>query len=313
MLSFKNKLAVINVLDDLLGVGSSLKGNEQSHHCPFCHHHKKKLQVNLDTQKFHCWVCDAKGRSIYSLVRKLNPTQSHITIIKRIYGDDSYEYTNTDESDSVIELKLPTEFKKLLPIPSKPSPVYKRALSYLRKRGIGLDVIQKYNIGYCDDGLYGGRVIIPSYDSDGKLNYFEARTFYDNVSLKYKKPPISRNIIMFESQINWKEPIVLVEGVFDAFSIRRNVIPLLGKFVLPKLKERIFLEGVKEIHIVLDSDAVLEGVRWAKYFLDNGIKIKHIIPEGKDIGDMGFQLGITTIKGHSYSSWDSILMSKLNV
>jgi DNA primase len=313
MLSFKNKLAVINVLDDLLGVGSSLKGNEQSHHCPFCHHHKKKLQVNLDTQKFHCWVCDAKGRSIYSLVRKLNPTQSHITIIKRIYGDDSYEYTNTDESDSVIELKLPTEFKKLLPILSKPSPVYKKALSYLRKRGIGWDVIQKYNIGYCDDGLYGGRIIIPSYDSDGKLNYFEARTFYDNVSLKYKKPPISRNIIMFESQINWKEPIVLVEGVFDAFSIRRNVIPLLGKFVLPKLKERIFLEGVKEIHIVLDSDAVLEGVRWAKYFLDNGIKIKHIIPEGKDIGDMGFQLGITTIKGHSYSSWDSILMSKLNV
>jgi DNA primase len=313
MLSFKNKLAVINVLDDLLGVGSSLKGNEQSHHCPFCHHHKKKLQVNLDTQKWHCWICDSKGRSIYSLIRKLNPTQSHITTIKRIYGDDSYEYTNNDESESVIELKLPTEFKKLLPIPSKPSPVYKKALSYLRKRGIGWDVIQKYNIGYCDDGLYGGRIIIPSYDSDGKLNYFEARTFYDNVSLKYKKPPISRNIIMFESQINWKEPIVLVEGVFDAFSIRRNVIPLLGKFVLPKLKERIFLEGVKEIHIVLDSDAVLEGVRWAKYFLDNGIKIKHIIPDGKDIGDMGFQLGITTIKEHSYSSWDSILMSKLNV
>jgi DNA primase len=313
MLSFKNKLAVINVLDDLLGVGSSLKGNEQSHHCPFCHHHKKKLQVNIDTQKWHCWVCDSKGRSIYSLARKLNPTQSHITTIKRIYGDDSYEYTNNDGSESVIELKLPTEFKKLLPIPSKPSPVYKKALSYLRKRGIGLDVIQKYNIGYCDDGLYGGRVIIPSYDSEGKLNYFEARTFYDNVSLKYKKPPINRDVIMFESQINWKEPIVLVEGVFDAFSIRRNVIPLLGKFVLPKLKERIFLEGVSELHIILDSDAVLEGVRWAKYFLDNGIKIKHIVPEGKDIGDMGIQLGITTIKRHPYSSWDSILMSKLNV
>ena len=47
MLSARNKLVVINVLDGALGVGTSMKGNEQAHHCPFCHHHKKKLQVNL--------------------------------------------------------------------------------------------------------------------------------------------------------------------------------------------------------------------------------------------------------------------------
>ena len=61
MLSARNKLVVINVLDSALGVGTSLKGNEQAHHCPFCHHHKKKLQVNLDSQYWHCWVCDSKG------------------------------------------------------------------------------------------------------------------------------------------------------------------------------------------------------------------------------------------------------------
>ncbi len=38
------------------------------------------------------------------------------------------------------------------------------------------DII-KYNIGFCNEGPYGGRVIIPSYDDNGKLNYFIARDY----------------------------------------------------------------------------------------------------------------------------------------
>jgi len=49
MIAGKKKLTVITILDSVLGTGSSSKGNEQIHHCPFCHHHKKKLQINLDT------------------------------------------------------------------------------------------------------------------------------------------------------------------------------------------------------------------------------------------------------------------------
>jgi DNA primase len=311
MLSPKNKLSVISVLDDLLGVGSSLKGNEQAHYCPFCHHHKKKLQVNLETQRYHCWVCDSKGRTIASLVRRLNPTQSHLATIRKVYGEESYDYSKEELVD--VELKLPAEFKRILPIPKKPTPTYKKALSYLRNRGIDNRIIQKYNIGYCESGLYGGRIIIPSYSDEGKLNYFEARTFYDNVPLKYKKPPINRNVIMFESHINWKEPITLVEGVFDSFSLRRNVIPILGKFVPTKLKERIFLEGVKDVNIVLDSDAVNESTRWAKYFMDNGISVKNIIPNGKDIGDIGFRDSVTLLKRAPYTQWDSIVKDKLNI
>ena len=48
MLSQRDKSVIINILDEILGVGTSLRGNEQAHHCPFCHHHKKKLQVNLE-------------------------------------------------------------------------------------------------------------------------------------------------------------------------------------------------------------------------------------------------------------------------
>jgi len=309
MLSGKNKLKIINILDSALGVGSSLKGNEQAHHCPFCNHHKKKLQVNLDTQRWHCWVCDSKGRSISSLLRKLNVDLRDISIVKDVYGDEP-EYDSKEEY--VAKLQLPKEFKQLYFCPKSINPLYNQALHYLNKRGITKADIVKYNIGYCEDGLYGGRVIIPSYDDNGDLNYFVARSFYEDEKMKYKNPPISRDVIVFENMINWNEPITLVEGVFDSFSVKRNVIPLLGKFLLSKLKNKIMEKGVKDVTIMLDSDAVEDSTKHTEWFQKNGIKVRNIIPTDKDAGEMGFEKVNEILKSAKETSWEDLMMAKLN-
>ena len=309
MLSSRNRTIIISVLDNSLGVGSSLKGNEQAHHCPFCHHHKKKLQVNLETQNWHCWVCDSKGRSIQSLLRKLNVDVRDIQKIRDIYGDEA---PSTQKDEFVVKLQLPKEFKSLSKPPKGFNPDYKQALHYLEVRGITQNEILKYNIGYCSDGLYGGRVIIPSYDCDGELNYFVARSYYEDNKMKYKNPPVSRNVIVFENQINWNEPLVLVEGVFDAFSVKRNTIPLLGKFFPTKLKDKIFEMGVKEITIMLDSDAVEDSTKHTEFLQKNGIKVKNIIPSDKDAGEMGFDKVTKLIKETEETGWGDLILSKLN-
>ena len=308
MLSSRNKTIVIGVLDNTLGVGSSLKGNEQAHHCPFCHHYKKKLQINLETQNWHCWVCDSKGRTIQSLLRKLNVDIRDIQKIRDIYGDDA---PNTKNDEFVVKLQLPNEFKSLSKPPKGFNPNYKQALHYLSVRGIGVNEILKYNIGYCSDGLYGGRVIIPSYDFNGELNYFVARSYYEDNKMKYKNPPVSRNVIVFENQINWNQPLILVEGVFDAFSVKRNVIPLLGKFFPTKLKDKIFEMGVKEVTIMLDSDAVDDSTKHAQFLQNNGIRVKNIIPSDKDAGDMGFDKVNKLIKDAEETGWDTLVLTKL--
>jgi DNA primase len=309
MLSGRNKLQIITILDSTLGVGSSLKGNEQAHHCPFCNHHKKKLQINLDTQRWHCWVCDSKGRSIYSLLRKLNVDIRDLNKVKDVYGDEP-EYDSKEEF--VAKLQLPKEFKQLYFKPNRTNPYYNQAIHYLSKRGIIQADIVKHNIGYCEDGLYGGRVIIPSYDDNGELNYFVARSFYEDEPYKYKNPPISRDVIVFENQINWKEPITLVEGVFDSFSVKRNVIPLLGKFLLSKLKNKIMENGVKEVTIMLDSDAVDDSTKHTEWFIKNGIKVRNIIPTDKDAGEMGFKKVNELLKEAKETGWDDLVLSKLN-
>jgi hypothetical protein len=53
----------------------------------------------------------------------------------------------------------------------------RHALAYLKKRNVTKQDILKYNIGYCDSGQYNNMIIIPSYDSTGRLNYFTARSF----------------------------------------------------------------------------------------------------------------------------------------
>ena len=310
MLFGKNKLTVINILDTTLGVGSSLKGNEQAHHCPFCNHHKKKLQVNLDTQRWHCWVCDSKGRSIQSLLRKLNVDIRDLNRLKDIYGED--DYTLVEKDEYVAKLQLPSEFKQLHFKPKGFNPEYNQAINYLKERGITQADIVKYNIGYCSEGLYFGRVIVPSYDENGDLNYFVARSYYKEERMKYKNPPVNRDVIVFDNQINWNEPITLVEGVFDSFSVKRNCIPLLGKFLLSKLKNKIIEKGVKEVTILLDSDAISDSVKHTDYFIKNGINVKNIIPKGKDAGDMGFKAVRELLKEAKQTGWDDLVLSKLN-
>ena len=75
-----------------------------------------------------------------------------------------------EEDKSIV--KLPEEFK---PMWEKSSNPFYPTLSYLKRRGITHEDILKYNIGYCESGLFSNRVIIPSYDENGQLNFFVGR------------------------------------------------------------------------------------------------------------------------------------------
>jgi DNA primase len=311
MLSHHEKQEVINILNDVLGVGTSMKNDEQAHHCPFCHHHKKKLQVNLKTQYWHCWVCDAKGRKIQRLLKRLHVDSRKLKKIYEIYGDDYVVYSKETEEEKV-ELRLPSEFKSLLKVPTgKVKPVYRKALRYAEDRGITKEDITRYNIGYCDTGMYSNRIIIPSYDSDNRLNYFIARSIHSEEKFKYKNPPVSKNVIMFENQINWNEPITLVEGVFDAMAVKRNAIPILGKFIPKTLNDTIYKKGVESINILLDGDAQDQALYYTMQFQNQGITTKNIKPTDKDASEMGFTEVNNKLKESKKTGFGDIISQKL--
>ena len=68
-----------------------------------------------------------------------------------------------------------------------------------------------------------------SYDKEGELNYYIARSWDLKSRAKYKNPEAEKDKIIFnESLIDWNKDIYLVEGVFDSFFLD-NSVAMLGK------------------------------------------------------------------------------------
>ena len=252
--------------------------------CPFCRNHKKKFAINVIKYAFHCWHCGRKGRSLLKLCKGAGASPNQLKELQSLLVNDRIK--NYVEEDTKTDLYLPSEFKPLW-VPSK-SIHYSNAVKYLKNRGIkGYDII-RYQMGYTIDGPYANRIIIPSYDSNNKLNYFLARSFYET-TLKYKNPPTSKNVIVFENQINWKMPLVLCEGVFDAIAIRRNAVPLLGKFVPEKLLVTMIKNQVKNVYIALDDDAITEAREIEQELSQYGMNVKMVNLDKKDPSELGFK------------------------
>ncbi len=301
---------IVYLLDRVIGSkGRKLKKpNEYMYWSPFVVHHKPKLQVNIVTGKWHCWVSNAGGHNLFQLFKKLNATNDQFTELRGIVDEISYGY-ESKEVRKEGKVELPKEFLSL--VYKHPSPVYKNAMVYLQRRGITYEDILKYNIGYCDQGLYTNRVIIPSYDEDGKLNFFVGRDIFES-KMKYRNSPTSKDVVGFELFINWDEPIVLCEGPFDAIAIKRNAIPLFGKTILSNLRRKIIEKKVKQVYISLDRDAILDSLKMVEEFMKNDIDVYFVNLPEKDPSDLGFENVIPLLKETEKMKFSDLMRYKLN-
>ena len=303
------KYELVTLLEKVLMKSYQMKNGEYAFHCPFCNHHKKKLQINTETQKWHCWVCNKGGYKIGILLRKINAPKNIISEVLKILGD--YRGVSKDKDEvTKYDVSLPQCYKPLW----KPSedPLYKNAIHYLKGRNIGSIDILRYSIGFCSSNGYSNRIIIPSYDADGKLNYFMARDMFPNSKFKYKNPPMSKDTVGFEMFINWKEPIVLVEGIFDAIAIRNNAIPLFGKFPSKTLVMRLAEKQVKKVYVALDEDAKQDAIKLSKFLMDYGIKTYLLDMKDKDPSELGFTKFWEIVQNTQQSKFSDIIKGRLH-
>ena len=280
---------VVTLVNSVLGSGKTTARNNYAYHCPFCHHAKPKLEVNLTENcegknPWHCWACDIRGTSIYSLFKQINtPTEKLQELSSLVKTSKSISETKV-----VSSVVLPSEFIALDNVDSSDL-MARHALVYLKNRHVSKHDILKYNIGYCKEGDYKNMIIIPTYDANGKVNYFTARSFEKNPYIKYKNPSASRDIIPNEHLVNWNIPIILCEGLFDAMAIKRNVIPLLGKNIQSSLMKKIVTSLVDKIYIALDKDAIKQALRFCEMLLAEGKEVYLVDLQDKDPSEMGFK------------------------
>ena len=304
---------LVTLANSVLGSGKQTARGNIAYTCPHCQHHKPKLEINFTENKkghnpWHCWVCDKRGKSIIPLLRKANASADKIDYALTLVKDVNYSYNDV----AVATLTLPDEFISLNNA-DIPNITMRHAQAYLKKRNISKHDILQYNIGYCESGLYKNMLVIPTYDAEGKLNYFTARSFEKEPYIKYRNPQISRDIIPNEHFINWNIPIILCEGLFDAIAIKRNAIPLLGKSMQSNLMKKIVTSVVDKIYIALDKDAIKQSLRFCEKLMAEGKEVYLVDLQDKDPSEMGFENFTKLIQNTFPLTYSQLLGKKLAI
>ena len=216
-----------------------IKGEEVKLNSIFCEDVKHHLWCNPSGGKnqspygvFHCWKTDTKG-SLASLVMKVDNCSFEDALETLDSSNGRLEDLERKVAE-IFEKKLDKKFleieKTKIELPREtysfddlPSGNYyrKHAEDYLNKRKVS-----SKGLFVCTSGDYKNRIIIPYYNKNGQLIYYNGRYLGDNSNLRYLGPPKSLGVgkgdVLFVP--DWPEDgekIYLTEGEFDAISLRQ--------------------------------------------------------------------------------------------
>lgn len=282
----------VQFIQGVFGTGIiSRSGDNIAVSCPGCdpEKKKKKFSINLETDQNHCWSCEIKGKNLYWTLGKFFSKNVQEKYNKKFLGGEcSYSFSE-DEEDEEEQLNLDSGFVLLAQNLKSKDPDVQSAISYCKKRGMTNKCLWYFKVGTCKKGRFRRKVIFPSFDSCGNLNYFVARAIDNKQYRKYINSDVKKTEIIFnEINIDWTKPLTIVEGVFDLIKCNKNSIPILGSDL--STRSSIFSYIVKNqtpVILALDSDMDLKTQKISKLLSSYGIDVKILNLEGfSDVGEM---------------------------
>ena len=285
---------LLELIEDVLGEPKKTyeTRNQYGYDCPNCMDikgldvgdNKGNLEINLNKFVYHCWSCNISGplgrifddygtkaqKKVYNLIK---PEELKQEDIKRPKLRLPEGYTTFQDSNP-----------RFIP--------HMEAYRYLQSRGITDEMIERYKIGYTVSGDFAYRIIVPSFNKEGALNYFVARSWVPK-KMKYKNPSVPKDEIIFnESLIDWDKDVYLCEGAFDSFFLTNSIV-MLGKKMSKLLFETLYTKANAQVIICCDGDAFEDGLR-VYHELNGGRlynKVKIVkLPIDKDICDLRGQI-----------------------
>lgn len=237
--------------------------------CVLCGDSKKSpskkrfhLDYNNGNPGFHCFNCERSGTflQLYSRIKGVSIAQAQKELKKydvedltqrlstrkqkKVLDEIEYEYhdyildgciSECDRADGYIQ----QQYQKVL-------------INFISERkipeGVSLYIAIK--------GKYKNRIIIPIW-VDGHITYFQARRIHESMEPKYKNPTLEKgSIILNRDNFDPKKPVVVTEGLIDAFMIGKQGTSCLGAYISDRfIEELISLVDKENIILAFDNDA----------------------------------------------------------
>ena len=287
--------------------------------CPACcnvegRRHKKKLSIKLTDGMHHCWICGIKGKTLRYTLKKYHPTK--LPEYLRIFEGKDYNESIVAPEEEELAVELPRGF---IPVATTApvDPDHIAVLRYLFSRGLRKPDLYRFRLGTCLNGKFSRRVIMPSFDSEGDLNYFTARSIDSDGAKKYINSKTKKKDVIFnEINIRWKEPLTLVEGPFDLMKCNWNATSMLGSFIDESYA--LFQQIVKnqtDVVLAMDSDAIQKRSKIAQKFRSYGVDVKYLdLGSFNDVGEMSkteFSIALERAKSWSAVSFLNTKIRKI--
>jgi len=293
-MSLFTKGQTIDFIEKVFGEGKLSNGGLNiSVLCPQCvetkgfSYNKKKLVIRTDTFVSHCWVCNNKSRNLFPWIKKHFPEHLGEYVESFLKGQQLTDIEPEDVENAQPVVSLPPGYKFLF---NEKGLHANRARKYLSSRGIYKEKdywFWKFGIAPDNEDLVD-RVIIPSFDAQGNINYWTARTYRKKAFPKYINPEVPRESVIFnEINIDWTKPLTLVEGPFDLLKCNENATCLLGSSFGPDyLLFRKIVENETPVVLALDEDAQEKALTICKSLIEYGIQVT-MLSVSKEKGDVG--------------------------
>jgi len=295
---------VQDIIEKYLGSASSYsrksEPNEKYYYCPSCNWKNPRLSVDYGKNMFHCWYCQWGGRSLTQILYKMGADKSDILYLKNIFGEQIKEKkynTSIDQlrikiRESLSESKEQenTNRKKYFlnerghfkirynddrddeifkPLYKNNSLLAKNVRRYLfKERGLSKYEISYYNIYFGKDS-----VLFLNFENDKIINYWVKRSIQNKFYEIPDKEQVKKSeIVFFDKLIDYSQPVILAEGIFDAINIGFNAIPMLGTFANKELVKKLSENNCPLVYVWLDDEALDSAVKISNYLRSYGIE-----------------------------------------
>lgn len=313
----------LEILQRLLGTPDiDRRSINAQYWCPICKdsdHKKKKLAVRLEDGIAHCWVCGWSARNI-AIIAPLIGRKDLLTELVTVFGETKQQLVeSSDKLEKIV--KLPTDFSLIGNLLNKQirDPDQIACIKYLSSRNITESMVWSYRLGVSNQGMYRRRVIFPSFDKEGNLNYVTSRIASEDIKPKYFNIDVDRRSVVFnELDINWKKELIVVEGPFDLLSCHNmNATTSLGSWLDEKYKlfENIVINQTPVV-LAFDPDAKEKQDKVAEKLFKYGISVRalnwQITSKDIDPGSIGAAQFRKLVELAPYITSQETFSSRLN-
>jgi DNA primase len=285
----------IRFIESVFGTGKLARNSRNFDvRCPICAPKdptKKKLAILLEDDRCHCWTCGYKAHTLAPLVRKYGNLEKLAEYRERFMpaSERNRRCLDITLDEELPKLTLPKDFKLLITA-SLRDPDVLGLRKYLSSRGLGEREMWYFKLGYSEDPRWKRRVIVPSFDGNGELNYFVGRAIDKTRKPKYDNPDSDKLPIIFnELNIDWTKELLLCEGAFDLMKCQDNAVPLLGSDLNEEsaLFNAILAHGTPIVLALDDDMKVKKTPKIARKLAEYDIAVRIVrLPSDTDPGKL---------------------------